>query len=86
MSLDNLKKVLKEGKLKIGADETLKSLKKMEAKEVFVSSSCPEELLEKIEKYCVLGGCTVSKLKENSKELGAACKKPFSINICCSIK
>jgi len=86
MSLTELKKVLKEGKLKIGTDETLKFLKQGKVEEVFVSSNCSEDIMGRVEKYCELSECKISKLKENSKELGAVCKKPFSINMCCSIK
>ncbi len=83
MSMDNLKKALKDDTLIIGSDETLKLLKKGKVKEVFVSSNCQEDAMNSLEKYCEIGKCKLEKLKENSKELGAICKKPFSINMCC---
>ncbi|MBT3691299.1 50S ribosomal protein L30e [Candidatus Woesearchaeota archaeon] len=84
--MDNLKKALKDNKLIVGSDETLKLLKKGKTKEAFVSSNCQAESLNSLEKYCEINKCKLDKLKENSKELGAICKKPFSINMCCIIK
>jgi large subunit ribosomal protein L30e len=86
MSLENLRKALKEGKLKVGTDQTLKSLGQGKVEEVFLSSNCPEDLMKRIEKYCNLGECKFTQLKENSKELGAICKKPFSISVCFCVK
>ena len=39
MSIDNLKKAIKEKKLIIGTERTIKALKMGEAKEVFISKS-----------------------------------------------
>jgi large subunit ribosomal protein L30e len=86
MSLENLRNALKEKKLKLGTSETLKFIRKSKAKEVFVSSNCPDNLIKDLEKYCEISKCKLYKLKENSKDLGAICKKPFSISMCCSIK
>lgn len=85
MSKDNLKKAVKERNLIIGSDETIKLLKKGGVKEVFVSINCPEDVLGSIKKYCEINEVKLLELKENSKELGAVCKKPFSITVC-SIK
>ena len=86
MSIDNLRKALKEGKLKTGLEETNKLLKKDKVKEVFVASNCPENWENTLKKYCEITKCKFSKLKENSNEVGAICKKPFSIVVCCYLK
>ncbi len=83
MSLDNLKKAIKENKLIIGTERTLKALKQGTAKEVFVSKNCPEDLRAEIKNYGEISGITISELEETNEEIGALCKKPFSVNLCC---
>ncbi len=83
MSLENLKKALKEKNLIIGTDRTLKELKKGKAKEVFVSRNCPADLKKQVTKYGEISGVKVTQLKETNEEIGSICKKPFSINLCC---
>ena len=84
MNLDKLKRALVSNKVKVGTEITLKALKKGEAKEVFISNNCPEELLKQVKKYCEIIGAGVNQLDMNNEELGVVCKKPFSINICYS--
>ena len=86
MSLIELKKALKDGKLNIGTEETIKLLKNKKVKEVFVSSNCSEDVKDRIKKYCKISECKFSQLEENSKDLGAICKKPFSISVCSYLK
>jgi large subunit ribosomal protein L30e len=86
MSLVELRKALKEKKLKMGIEETEKLLKQNKVKEVFVASNCPEDREAKIKRHCEISGCKFSKLKEDSRDLGAVCKKPFSISVCCYLK
>ncbi len=83
MSLDNLKKAIKEKKLTIGTEKTIKALKKGEAKEVFISKNCPELLRKQVKNYAEISNIPVTELKESNEEIGAICKKPFSINLCC---
>ena len=84
MSLEKLKKALKDKTLKIGTDVTLKAMRKGGAKTVFISSNCPESLLKQVERYSKLVGVDLVKLEISNEELGAICKKPFSINMCYS--
>ena len=83
MSLDNLKKAIKEKKLIIGTEETIKSLKKGEVKEVFVAKNCPGILRRKVKNYGEITGAIITELEETNEEIGSICKKPFSINLCC---
>ena len=83
MSLDNLKKAIKEKKLTIGTEKTIKALKKGEAKEVFISKNCPELLRKEIKNYAAISNISVNELKKSNEEIGTICKKPFSINLCC---
>ena len=83
MSLDNLKKAIKEKKLVIGTDRTLKLLKTNKAKEVFISKNCPETLRKRIKNYGEINKIKITELDNTNEEIGSLCKKPFSINICC---
>jgi large subunit ribosomal protein L30e len=86
MSLTSLRDALKEKKIKFGVEEAKKLIKRGEVKEIFISSNCVLEVKEELKKYCEISGCKVNNLKESSKDLGAICRKPFSISVCCYLK
>ncbi|MBS3153394.1 ribosomal L7Ae/L30e/S12e/Gadd45 family protein [Candidatus Woesearchaeota archaeon] len=79
--MKELRDALKEGKIVIGTERTLKKLKKGEVKNVYVSSNCPRKVLEDLEHYCKVFNAKLNKPKETNEELGVVCKKPFSINV-----
>ncbi|MCD4760148.1 ribosomal L7Ae/L30e/S12e/Gadd45 family protein [archaeon] len=83
MTIDNLKKATKEKKLIIGTERTIKKLKTTTVKEVFISKNCPPALKKEVKKYGEIAGIQITELKETNEEIGAICKKPFSINLCC---
>lgn len=83
MSTNNLKKAIKEKKLIIGTEETVKAIKKGKAKEVFIAKNCPGLLKRKINNYGKIENITITELEETNEEIGIICKKPFSINLCC---
>jgi len=72
-----LKKALK-GKVYFGSKRTIKALKRNEAKLVVISSNCPREIREKIERY--RGEVPVIVYPGTNMELGAFCGKPFSVS------
>tara|TARA_Y100000310_G_scaffold308868_1_gene352407 strand:- start:2165 stop:2410 length:246 start_codon:yes stop_codon:yes gene_type:complete len=78
----NLSDALKQGKVVIGTESTLKALKNGKVKEVFLAKNCPEDLKKQIERYCEISGAKLNKLDQTNEELGVTCKKPFSINSC----
>ncbi len=82
MSTDNLRKALKEGKLIMGTEETIKAMKRGKVKEVFIAKNCPQLLRREIKNYAEISGANVVELDETNEDIGAICKKPFSINIC----
>jgi large subunit ribosomal protein L30e len=86
MSLIELRKGLKEEKVVFGTERTEKLLKEGKVKEVFMASNVAEEVSEVMGRYCDISGCKLNKLAENSKDLGAICKKPFAITVCCYVK
>ena len=83
MSLENLKKAIKEDTLTIGTERTLKALKQGKTKEVFVSKNCSDSLKEQVKKYGEISGIKITELDETNEEIGTLCKKPFSVNLCC---
>ncbi len=80
-----LQKVVNGGELLIGAKETVKALRRKEAKLVIYASNCPEKLRDNFndadsgEREEV----TYYKYPANSLELGLACGKPYSIASLC---
>lgn len=81
--IENLQKALKEGKLIFGTKESLKAIKTGKAKEVFLAKNVKTEVKEEVEKYAKIEGLKVNILEKDNVELGALCKKPFSISVLC---
>jgi len=78
----NILDALKQGKIVIGTGSTLKALKKGKVKGVFLAKNCPEDIRKQIKKYCEISEIKLNELDQTNEELGATCKKPFSINSC----
>lgn len=70
-----LRNVLSTGKVLIGTKQTIDAVKNKKAKGVVVSSSCPQQTLNKIK------GIPIIRFPESSVELGSACGKPFPIMV-----
>ena len=80
-NIEDIKKAIKEKKIIIGTDRTIKALKLGKAEKVFLTSNCPEGVKEDIEHYGRLGNVKIIKLKQPNDELGTLCKKPFPISV-----
>lgn len=80
-AISEIKKLLEEGKLVIGSDRTLKNLKAGKTGKVFLCSNPDANLKEDLEHYCTVGGVEIVQLDVPNDELGAICKKPFSIQV-----
>lgn len=76
-----IRKLLKEKKIIIGTDRTLKNLKLGKIKKVYLSSTCSEQLSKSVEHYSKLSKASVVKLKYPSDELGILCKKSFFVSV-----
>jgi large subunit ribosomal protein L30e len=80
-----LKRVVESGKILIGSKETIKALRRKEAKLILYASNCPEE----IKRVFTEGGekengdVTIYDYPANSFELGLACGKPYPIASLC---
>jgi len=81
VSLDEIKKNLKSKNLIIGTKVSLKEMKLGNLQKLFLASNVTEELKNDIEHYSEIGGLKVEILTVPNDELGAICKKPFSISV-----
>ena len=70
---------MKEGNLLFGEAQTVKLLKQDKLEEVFVSTNYPTKA--HLKKLAEISKTKITVLKETNEELGALCKKPFSIAI-----
>ena len=81
-----LKKLLKEDKLVLGADEVLKGLRTGRFSKIYIAANCPEQLKGDIEHYASISDVEVVDTGLQNEELGDICKKPFSIAVMGLIK
>ena len=84
--IQELRKLLDEGKIVIGTKRTIKQLKLGKLEKVFLSLNCPAKTKEDVRSYSKLSKTTVSQLKYPNDELGVLCKRPHSISILGLIK
>ena len=81
MPVDEIKANLKNSRLILGTDRTIKGLKSGKISKVFLSGNCSERVRADIAYYEKLGGCTIEALNVPNEELGLLCKKPFSVSV-----
>ncbi|MBW2997247.1 ribosomal L7Ae/L30e/S12e/Gadd45 family protein [Candidatus Woesearchaeota archaeon] len=80
-TIAEIKKLVKEEKLIIGADETVKLLKAGAISRVYLAANCPAQLKQDIEHYAGIGEVEVVDTGLQNEELGDICKKPFKIAV-----
>lgn len=81
-----LKKLLKEKKMLIGTERTIKNLKLGKVDKVIITSNCPEKVQKDIKYYADLGKAAILKIRCPNEELGIICKKPFAISVLSTLK
>jgi len=81
MSIEALKKALKEGKGTYGIRETLKKIKQGKVTTVFLAKNCKDAVRERMHYYKKQGELTIVELEINGNEVGTLCKKQFSISV-----
>ncbi len=81
MSVEEIRKIVKEGKAVIGTSRVVKGLKLGKITKVFITSNCPLKIKKDIKHYAGISGAKVVQLKQPNTELGVLCKKPFSISV-----
>tara|TARA_Y100000310_G_C20690685_1_gene821990 strand:+ start:2281 stop:2535 length:255 start_codon:yes stop_codon:yes gene_type:complete len=83
MSIEKLKKVLREKELAVGEKSVLRLVKAGKAKEVFLANNCKPSIRETIEQYAKISTLSIVNLDINATEVGILAKKQFSISILC---
>ena len=79
--VNEIKKLLDGGKLKLGATEALKLLRAGKAAKIWVSKNVKDDLLGDIKHYAGLSGVEIVELPQSNEELGTLCRKPFSVSV-----
>ncbi len=79
--IDSILKAEKEKKLIVGFKEVLTALKLGQAREVFVTRTCPPVLKKQLGEAAKLSGSKLIDLNLSGEELSAQLKKPFNITI-----
>jgi len=85
--IEILLKAQRAGKTIFGKEKIVKLLNSENViEEVFVSSTCLKDTVDKIQNLSNLANVKFNKLEETSEEVGVACKKPFQISVAAIIK
>ena len=79
--VEDIKKLLKTDKIVLGADRTLKGLKKSDVKKVYLAKNCAGLIREDARHYAKLSGAEVVELDIPNVELKNICRKPFAISV-----
>jgi large subunit ribosomal protein L30e len=79
--ISEIKKAVEAGNVIIGTQMTLKSLRNGQLKKIFVANNCPGGVKEDIQHYSKIAKVEVVELEEPNDELGAICRKQFSISV-----
>lgn len=81
MGIEELKKAIKEKELIIGSNQVIERLKAGKIKEVFLSRDCSEVTKKDIQHYNKISKIKIDLLDVTAVEIGALCKKQFSISV-----
>ena len=72
---------LKEGKIVLGSDETMKLLRAGKIKRVYLAANASASMKNDASHYGKLANAEVVQLELSNVDLGVLCKKPFSISV-----
>lgn len=81
LNLENIRDLIKTEKIVFGKDEVLKNLRNSNLAKILLSSNVPEETITEIRNFSGLNNTEVLTLDIPNVELGAICKKPFSVSM-----
>ena len=73
--------VMKSGKVALGYQSTLKTIRQGKAKLIIISSNCPPLRKSEIEYYAMLSKTGVHQYTGTNIELGTACGKFFRVGL-----
>ncbi len=81
MPIIEIKNNLKNKRLVLGTDITMKELKRGSIAKVFLASNCPETVKKDVTHYSQIGNIAMEVLDMPNSDLGTICKKPFSVSV-----
>ena len=79
--IKEIKSTLKDGKVVLGTEQTIKLIKQDNLKKVFLSSNCKKDIKADLQKYAKISKVELVDVSVPNRELGVVCKKPFSISV-----
>jgi ribosomal protein L30E len=79
MNLEDIKKLISEGKTCLGTESTLKNLRLGKLSKVLISNNCPENVKEDINSWGT--EVEIIQVDQNNEKLGIICKKTFHISV-----
>ena len=71
----------KENRLLVGVSNVIKGLKYGVMEEVILTPNCLELYSKQINELATISNTTINTADMSNRELGSACKKPFSISV-----
>ena len=81
MSLEELRKALKEKTLTYGTKEAIQNLRNGKTKVVLMASNCSKLTKDNLERYTKLSGAKLIELKQPSSELALLCKRGHQVSV-----
>jgi large subunit ribosomal protein L30e len=76
-----IQSVVKSGRAFYGSNQAIKAIKSGRIVALILSSNCPTESRKKLEKYATQSSVPVINYAGTGRDLGIACRKPFSVSI-----
>lgn len=86
MPIEEIRQKLTNEKLIIGAERTLKALRKNKLEKIWLAKNPKPEIKEEITRYAQINKTTVETLKETNEDLGIVCKKQHAISVISLLK
>jgi len=75
-----LQTAIRTGKVVLGYRRTLRELVNDRAKLVLVAKNAPSHMIEELKYYASISQTPILVFEGSSRELGAACRKPFTVS------
>ena len=76
-----IKKLMTEKRLVIGTEATTKMVRQGKLAKVYLSSNCPDQIKEDLERYCKMAEIECQDVGVVNEELGVWCKKGYAISV-----
>jgi large subunit ribosomal protein L30e len=76
-----IKEAVKAGKVLIGRNAVIRSLKRGSLESLFCASNCPSGMIKELEHYTGISKIELQHFKGDSTRLGQLCGKPFNITV-----